>query len=631
MADLDKIIAKASKEQGVPENLLRAVIQQESGGDPKATSKVGAQGLMQLMPGTAKELGVTDPFDPEQNVLGGAKYLKQNFNQFGSWDLALAAYNAGPGNVKKYKGIPPFKETKNYVSKILKNSKANKTQLPSVMSLSEDEVFGALEENTGKVPETTLPANLNNMSDEEIFGLLEDGQEPSTPVTPQQVQQTPQEPQMDLSGTEGEALAGTQSFLEGLGIGAVSRGLSNIPGATEFSESFNDGLEILTRLGVQGNLEGYKPRSLEERAAKVQGITEQAQEENPVASALGFGASFVTPGGAAKTAGNLTMKALTKLGTNPNKYLKLARFLTQTAAEAAAVESVQKDSDLESVGEAALAGAATAGAFRGATKVLKDVARKGSETFLNTFALKGKPSSGAATQLLDELPLRFTKSGILKANQANLVQTEAKLQNLLSSERLANKNIDLAKLLDSDDIYEVINKFDDAGQRGSASALLRNLVNVTNKGKVDLPTANRIKRAMWDTAFSDSGAKSSGAAKLNRVIGEKIRAAIQKASGSNEVAKLNQNLGNGIQLTKALNKLDNTSPSKLRLLGEAAILFTPGGLGAGEVIAGRALTNLPVATGLSKAATKSTGALDQVSPELARILGLTTSQALKDE
>lgn len=121
----EKEITAASIETGVPANLIASMIKQESGGKANAVSNKGAQGVMQLMPSTAKELGVTDPHDPAQNISAGAKYLKQQLDKYnGDIKLALAAYNAGPGNVDKYGGIPPFAETQNYVSKIMDNFNA---------------------------------------------------------------------------------------------------------------------------------------------------------------------------------------------------------------------------------------------------------------------------------------------------------------------------------------------------------------------------------------------------------------------------------------------------------------------------------------------------------------------------
>jgi soluble lytic murein transglycosylase-like protein len=113
------LIAGAADRHGVDPALVRAVMAAESGGNPQARSPVGAMGLMQLMPGTAKDLGVANAYDPAQNVEGGTKYLARLTEKFGV-ERGVAAYNAGPGAVEKYGGVPPYRETRGYVDRVMK-------------------------------------------------------------------------------------------------------------------------------------------------------------------------------------------------------------------------------------------------------------------------------------------------------------------------------------------------------------------------------------------------------------------------------------------------------------------------------------------------------------------------------
>ncbi len=126
---LDPIIQKAGETFGVDPDLIRSVIYHESGLDPEAVSSSGAKGLMQLLDTTAAEMGVENVWDPAENIFGGTRYLKSLLNRYdGDEVLALASYNAGPGNVEKYRGVPPFTETRRYVKRVMQGYLAFKLE-----------------------------------------------------------------------------------------------------------------------------------------------------------------------------------------------------------------------------------------------------------------------------------------------------------------------------------------------------------------------------------------------------------------------------------------------------------------------------------------------------------------------
>lgn len=119
-AQISSLVTSASSENDVPPGLVRAVLMAESAGDPSAVSLAGAQGLMQLMPGTSASCGIANPFDPTENVQCGSSYLKALLARYhGNVTLAVAAYNAGPGAVDRYHGVPPYAETRAYVARVL--------------------------------------------------------------------------------------------------------------------------------------------------------------------------------------------------------------------------------------------------------------------------------------------------------------------------------------------------------------------------------------------------------------------------------------------------------------------------------------------------------------------------------
>jgi soluble lytic murein transglycosylase-like protein len=130
--EYDSVIEQAAARYGLDPAVLHGLIQQESGFDPSAQSSAGASGLTQLMPGTASSMGVANPLNPTESIEGGARYLSQLMSQFGGdTEDALAAYNAGPGAVQQYGGIPPYAETQSYVSKVLGYAEAYRQTHPT--------------------------------------------------------------------------------------------------------------------------------------------------------------------------------------------------------------------------------------------------------------------------------------------------------------------------------------------------------------------------------------------------------------------------------------------------------------------------------------------------------------------
>lgn len=158
-ANLDSIFKEASEKYGVSERLLKAIAYTESGFQANVTSSAGAMGIMQLMPSTASAYGVSDPYDAYQNIMGGAAVLKDLLNMFqGNQSLAIAGYNAGCGNVKKYGGVPPFTETQNYVAKVT-------SLMQTGVSVPANTVTVNPSANTASNTQTTTSGNSNTTND----------------------------------------------------------------------------------------------------------------------------------------------------------------------------------------------------------------------------------------------------------------------------------------------------------------------------------------------------------------------------------------------------------------------------------------------------------------------------------
>ena len=165
---LEQIFQKASDTYNVSKDLLKAMAKAESDFKSDITSHAGAMGIMQLMPSTAASLGVTDAFDPEQNIMGGAKYISQLLERYnGNLSYAVAAYNAGSGNVSKYGGIPPFKETQNYVAKVMQYMQEGVTipdsSAPASTGTSASRTSGQTSQSTSASSGTGTLASSGNM------------------------------------------------------------------------------------------------------------------------------------------------------------------------------------------------------------------------------------------------------------------------------------------------------------------------------------------------------------------------------------------------------------------------------------------------------------------------------------
>lgn len=168
--DLESIFSEAASKYGVNENLLKAVAYAESGFDTNATSSAGAQGIMQLMPYVAEDLGVTDPYNARQNINAGASLLSSLLSKYnGNVTLSLAAYNAGSGNVSKYNGVPPFKETQNYIAKI--NDLLGGALSGDSTTLDGTSPATVIEESLVDIPSTKIYSNSNSQTNEESTQL----------------------------------------------------------------------------------------------------------------------------------------------------------------------------------------------------------------------------------------------------------------------------------------------------------------------------------------------------------------------------------------------------------------------------------------------------------------------------
>lgn len=592
--DLSQIVSDAATTHGVPEALIHAVIDKESSGRVNAKSQVGASGLMQLMPATAKSLGVKNVNDPAENINGGTAYLRQLHEQFGSWDLALAAYNAGPGNVRKYDGIPPFKETKNYVNTIMK-----------------------------KVGDVPAPGS-------SIDQILDDaGVPPIDPGAPmQEGASAPQVPPTEMgvadilapnatgnvqeqSPIASTALAASKSFLDALGVGAIARQMAK-------SETLRD-----ANVSVNKLLTG-RDQSFEDIARERQGVTSDAQKEHPIASGAGTVAGILAPVGATSLAGKAVAKVI-PAAKGASVLTKLTKFLTEGAVQGGTFEAVSNpQATKESVADAAKVGAATNAIMAPVLAGAKVVSKGFGNALINFSTKTGRPE--VAEYITKYIGPTLTKTALAEKNQKILDVTEDALQaHLTKLDEAGNAGVNMKQVAQDEQIFKSLESLDNVDERAQATKLLNRLAKYEQRGQISLKEANQLKRDLYKQSNFNSKSEKLNLASFQKSVALKLKGAIEDASGSNTVKELNQKLQNGIELKDAVTA--SASPNRLRAYLEiGTAIAQPVTLPA--IAAGRFLTSTPGSTLLGSAASKIPQA---VSPQVQTLLNTLVPQVAKKD
>jgi hypothetical protein len=522
--NLDDSIKRNAALHGIPENLARAMIVQESGGKQSAVSNKGATGITQLMPDTAKYLGV-DIADPEQNVEGGLRYLKEQYDTFGNWEHALAAYNAGPGAVKKYGGIPPFKETQNYVPSIMKRA----GQISSAPA--------AAGEPAVEAPKLSAAAAAvaNKFS---VGAPAEAAPEQPIPATTEAVPQ-PQQVQASVGGNgiAEPVLSGSKGFLDTLGVSKLLGKAAEVPALQAASDAvrFWDDKSFMDRAQAdQATTQAAIESSpISNVAGKTAGVVGQAVALNPVFKALGLAAGGAKAGTALKTLGTISEGA---------------------ASSAIQEASTQDDVTADDLMKAAGTGAASAGVMKGATALLGAGANLGMK-----FAQGLKRNSKATEYITKDLGLSMTQGGLATKNAEKMQQFGEELQNTLKAADKAGKRIKLGEDILPDDVLQIATRKAQAGLRKEGDELLE-LANKMEKGKGTLAPsdANKLKRLFWEESrFKVDGDPSSAErAQAAYQRGVYLKNALESATADlpigQQVRTLNQKLQQGIDLRNAI-------------------------------------------------------------------------------
>lgn len=534
--NLDAEAKKAAEAAGVDYALFRGLIKQESTDKHDIVSPAGAYGYTQLMPETAKEMGV-DRYDPIQNLQGGAKYLKQQLDRFGDVEHAVAAYNAGPGAVQKYGGIPPFKETQGYVPRVLKYADGFRKA-------------GA--------PQSDTQPNTTNKEIDSLITYFKENNE--TPTAPEAVASVPapvetQEPkQASVAGSDpiGAGLSAVQGAAQGIGIPNMSApaeyitnalGLTNKP--VDLTYNIANTMQKASEIpALQKANELIRSvfgdnRTFQEVAAKAQPQVAQSVEQHPVANVVGNVASGFVPG-------------------NP----------------------------LAMAGEAL------------AAPVIKAVGtgiKAGGKAVANTLLKEPLNSSVGAT--VAGMTPSLTKGGIAKAAQKSIDKGIEQVQNVLKAN--PDKVINLKSVVQDPELIKMAVKFDNAAETAAAKKMMQKLSNWELKGTMSVQDAHEMRQTMWELAkFNKQGASGSGPlAKFHEAIGHKVKDALVKQLGPEYAEGLLAQSSN-IPVVKAVESAQKAGGSTFQALKRIGAASLTGG--ASELLQ-NAPTATAIASGLNAA------------------------------
>lgn len=670
------LIAMAEAQTGVPANLIAAQIKQESGGNPGIFSPAGAGGLMQLMPETAAGLGVSDVTDPEQNILGGATYMAQMLDMFGGdVSTALAAYNAGPGNVKKYGGIPPFKETQNYVKSILGNLDNTQKPTGTLNDYLDSIDDGFATPDGGKEPGIadldSTPDTDSKDFDSYIDNIdlgLEETPAPEVVAKADENWANPSEA-VTREGTldnyvKTEPAGSTsanwlpESILSGLGVNTVAKKIADTQIGKSYGKAYNE-FEAAGENAVVDFLESafkkfgvetkrgprVTPQDIAKRHVKIKTESEESVKANPLKSLLTQAAAFSA--GPGKVLGAITPAPV----SGGSKLLNALKIVGGGATQGAGYEAVTNpDATMETITKAGAIGGTTAGLVSGGLKTTQYLADKVAKGSLGKYLGINKPE--VIKQILDEPGLVSpTTASKFEAKVQSFVQgREDELQTILQksdvkinvgdllNKSLKDKQSPLGKMLETElaatgkqfkpkNGYELLQSL--IKNKGSLRGLTKTekkVLELSRHGDVPITKLNELKRVFWKLSrFKQSGDPTK---ELERAIGEEFRIAIERALPNSPVAKINQRMGAGIEVLNHLASKKGDIVDKLATTPSVLLNYISGPIGKSKMA-----YDVATKTGLGATTTasisKSIQKLAKDRPEMVKFLSILFPQIIK--